>query len=66
MSRTLIVIGLVLVAIGVLWPWIGKLPFGRLPGDLLIQREGYTIFIPLGTGLVISVALSLLLWFLNK
>ena len=66
MSRTLIVLGLVLVAIGVLWPWLGRIPFGRLPGDILIQREGYTIFIPLGTGLLVSIALSLLLWFLNR
>ena len=66
MSRTLIVVGLVLVAIGVLWPWIGKLPLGRLPGDILIRREGYTIFMPVGTGLLISLALSLLPWFLNR
>ena len=66
MSRTLIVLGLVLVAIGLLWPWVGKLPFGRLPGDILIERERLYLFIPLGTGLLISVVLSLFLWFLNR
>ena len=66
MSRTLIILGLVLVAAGLLWPWLGKLPLGRLPGDILIEREGTTIYLPLGTGLVLSVLLSVLLWLLNR
>ncbi len=66
MSRALIVIGLVIVAIGLLWPWIGKLPIGRLPGDFVIERGGMTIYLPLGTGLVLSIVLSALLWLLNR
>jgi hypothetical protein len=66
LSRTLIILGLVLVAVGLLWPWLGKLPFGRLPGDIVIEREGMTIYLPLGTGLLLSVLLSALLWLLNR
>ena len=66
MSRTLIVIGLVLVVVGLLWPWLGKLPFGRLPGDIVIEREGLTVCLPFGTMIVLSVVLSLLLWLLNR
>jgi hypothetical protein len=66
MSRTLIILGIALVVLGLAWPWIGRLPFGRLPGDILIEREGMTIFLPFGTMILISVALSLLLWLLNR
>jgi hypothetical protein len=66
MARTLIILGLVLVGVGLLWPWLGKLPLGRLPGDLVIEREGVTIYLPLGTGLLLSVILSALLWLLNR
>ena len=59
MSRTLIIIGLLIVALGVLWPWLGKLGLGRLPGDFVIKRDGFTFYAPLATGLLISIALSL-------
>jgi hypothetical protein len=66
MSRTLIVIGLVLVVAGLLWPWLTRLGLGRLPGDIVIQREGFTFYAPIVTGLVISIVLSLILWLLNR
>ena len=66
MGRTLIILGLVLVAIGLLWPWLGKLPFGRLPGDIVIERESLTFHFPLMTSIVISIVLSLVFWFLNR
>jgi hypothetical protein len=62
MSRLLIIFGLVLVAVGVLWPVIAKLGLGRLPGDLLIERENFRLYIPIATSLLIS----LVLWFLNR
>ena len=58
MSRTLIIFGLVLVAAGLLWPFLSKLGLGRLPGDLVIERENFTFYLPLGTCLLISVVLS--------
>lgn len=66
MSRTLIVIGLVLVVAGLLWPWLTRLGLGRLPGDIVIQREGFTFYAPIATGLIISVVLSLIFWLISR
>lgn len=65
MSRALILIGLILVAAGLLWPWIGSLGLGRLPGDIVIERENFTLYIPITTGLLMSVILTVLLWLLR-
>jgi hypothetical protein len=70
MSRFLIVAGLVLLVLGVAWPLISKLGLGHLPGDIRIEREGFSLYIPLMTGLVVSVVLSLILalvdWLFRK
>ncbi|MGF1607795.1 MAG: DUF2905 domain-containing protein [Kiloniellales bacterium] len=66
MSRFLIILGIVLVAAGLLWPLFQKLGLGRLPGDIVIEREGFRLYLPIGTSLVISVVLSAILWFLNR
>ncbi|MDH4108745.1 MAG: DUF2905 domain-containing protein [Gammaproteobacteria bacterium] len=66
MQRVLIVIGLALVAIGLLWPWLGKLPLGKLPGDIVIDRENFRFYFPLTTMVLLSVAASLALWFFRR
>ena len=66
MSRTLILIGLVLVAAGLLWPWLGKLGLGRLPGDILIKRDNFVFYAPLASGLLVSVALSIIFWLFHR
>jgi hypothetical protein len=66
MSRTLIVLGLAIAAVGFLWPWISRLGLGRLPGDILIQREGFTFYAPITTGILVSLGLSLILWLLSR
>ena len=66
MQRGLIVLGIAIVLAGVLWPWLSKLPFGRLPGDIRIEGEHGGFFFPIVTCLVISVVVSLLLWFFRK
>ena len=66
MQRVLIAIGVVLVLIGLLWPWIGKLPIGRLPGDIRIEKDGFVFFFPIVTGIVISIVVSLIIWLLRK
>jgi uncharacterized protein HemY len=66
MSRLLIIFRLVLIAVGVLWPVIAKLGLGRLPGDVVIERENFRLYIPIATSLLISLLLSLVLWFLNR
>lgn len=66
MQRALIVIGLVLVAAGFAWPWLAKLGLGRLPGDIRIEAENGVFYFPLVTCIVISVVLSLVLWFIRR
>ena len=66
MSRWLIIFGVVLIAAGLLWPILQKLGLGRLPGDIVIERENFRFYFPIVTSLVISVVLSLILWLLNR
>ena len=66
MARWLLILGLVLVATGMLWPWLAKLGIGRLPGDLLLERGSLRVYLPITTTLLISLLLSLLLWLLNR
>jgi len=65
-AKWLIVLGLVLVALGLLWPLIQKLGLGRLPGDIVIERENFRLYLPLGTSILISVVLSLVLWLIGR
>lgn len=62
MQRVLIGLGLALLLLGVLWPWLGRLPFGRLPGDILIEREGSRFYFPITTCIVVSLMVSLVAW----
>ncbi|WP_407147279.1 DUF2905 domain-containing protein [Bradyrhizobium sp. ORS 86] len=66
MSRTLIVLGVVLVVMGICWPLIGRLGLGRLPGDIVIQRPNFSFYFPLMTSLIISIVLSVVLWLINR
>ena len=61
-ARLLIVLGVVLVAIGLLWPLISKLGLGRLPGDIVIRRDHAVFYAPITTCLLISLVLSLIVW----
>ena len=65
-GRWLITIGLVLVVIGICWPWLSRLGLGRLPGDIVVARDGFRFYFPIVTCLVVSIVLSLILWLLNR
>jgi hypothetical protein len=65
-GRFLIIAGLVLVALGIVWPLIARFGLGRLPGDIVIERENFRLYVPLATGLLVSVILSMVLWLLNR
>jgi hypothetical protein len=65
-SRWLVTAGLVLVVVGLLWPWLGKLGLGRLPGDIVIERGNFSFYFPILTCLAVSLIVSLILWFLNR
>lgn len=65
-QRVLIVLGIVILLVGLLWPWLGKLPLGRLPGDIVIDRPGFRFYLPLTTMVLVSLLLSLILWLFRK
>lgn len=66
MSRILIIIGLAIAAIGLLWPWLARLGFGRLPGDVWVQRGNFTFYMPITTSILVSLVLSLIFWLLSR
>jgi hypothetical protein len=66
MSRFLVILGLVIVAIGLACPWLSRLGLGRLPGDIVIEREGFSFYFPIVTSLLLSLVLSLILWLLRR
>ncbi|MDD5248375.1 MAG: DUF2905 domain-containing protein [Rhodocyclaceae bacterium] len=66
MRRLLIGIGVISLAAGLLWPWLSKLPLGRLPGDITIERENFSFYFPITTSIIVSVLLTLILWFWRK
>ena len=66
-GKILIIIGTVMVIAGLMIHFGIKIPLlGRLPGDIRIEKEGFSFFFPLGSCLLISLALTLLFWLLRK
>lgn len=66
MARSLIILGIVLIVLGLAWPWLARLGLGRLPGDILIERENYRIYIPVTTAILVSLVLSVLFFLFRK
>ncbi len=67
LARFLIVIGVILVVVGLALLLLPKIPWlGRLPGDIVIKRENFTFYFPLGTSILISVILSLIFWLFRR
>jgi hypothetical protein len=66
MRSILIHVGLVLLLAGLFWPWLGKIPLGRLPGDIVIVRSGFKVYIPIATTLLLSLLPSLLFRLFRK
>ncbi|MCZ6718753.1 MAG: DUF2905 domain-containing protein [Gammaproteobacteria bacterium] len=66
MSRLLISIGLALVLLGVMWPWLSKIGLGRLPGNIVIERENFRFYLPLTTGIIVSILVTALMWIMRK
>jgi Protein of unknown function (DUF2905) len=61
----LLAAGAILLVLGLLWPIVSRY-FGRLPGDLVVRRENWTLAFPIVTCLVLSVLLSLILWLFRR
>jgi hypothetical protein len=66
MQKVLIIAGVLLVIAGIFWPWLIKLPFGRLPGDIIINKPGMKVYIPVTTMILVSIIVSAILWWFRK
>lgn len=66
MNRLLIVLGLLLLVAGLAWPWLTKLGLFRLPGDIVIERDGFRFYFPITTMIIVSIVVSLLFWLFRK
>lgn len=66
MSKLLIIIGLLLIIIGLLWPYILKLNLFHLPGDIVVKKENFSFYFPITTSILLSIILSLLIWLFSK
>ncbi|TSK05775.1 MAG: DUF2905 domain-containing protein [Geobacter sp.] len=66
-GKSLIILGLIIAAIGAIFTLAGKIPWlGRLPGDIYVKKENFTFYFPLATSIIISLLLSLILWFFRR
>jgi hypothetical protein len=66
-GKALLALGLTIAAIGGALLLFGKIPFlGKLPGDITVERPGFTLYVPLATSLLISVLVSLVLWLFRR
>jgi hypothetical protein len=66
MAKVLILAGVVLVAVGLLVLAAQRFGLGRLPGDIVIERDGFTLYLPIATSLIVSLVLTLVLWLLGR
>lgn len=66
MQRFLIITGLALLIAGFAWPWLSRLPLGRLPGDINVVREGFSFHFPIMTSIIVSVLVSILIWIFRR
>ena len=66
MQKLLVTLGVILVAAGLLWPYLSRLGLGRLPGDIAIQGERGGFYFPIVTCLLVSLVLSLVFWLAGK
>lgn len=66
MAKIFIVTGIVLLLVGLIMFATERFGLGRLPGDIVIEREGFTLYLPLATSLLVSLGLTLVLWLLSR
>jgi membrane protein implicated in regulation of membrane protease activity len=66
MARFLIILGLILLITGLLWPYVTRVGLGHLPGDIIVHRGNTTFYFPIVTSIILSVVLSALLWIFGR
>lgn len=65
-QKILIILGILLLIAGLTWPWISKLPFGKLPGNIVVDRPGFKFYFPIISTIIISAVISFVLWLIKK
>ncbi|MDY0083732.1 MAG: DUF2905 domain-containing protein [Ignavibacteriaceae bacterium] len=65
-QKIIIAAGIVIILIGLTWNWISKLPFGKLPGDIVVDKPGIKFFFPITSMIILSVIISLIVWVVRK
>ena len=65
-QKILILIGVIIIVIGLTWPWLSKLPFGKLPGDIVVDKPGFKFFFPITSMIIVSAIVSLIAWLIRK
>ncbi len=65
-SRFLVTLGIVLILAGIVWPFLQRMGIGRLPSDIVVEREGFRFYFPIVTSILLSLILTLILWFINR
>jgi hypothetical protein len=66
MPRILIVIGIILILAGLLWPWLKQLGLFRLPGDIVIEKENFRFYFPITSAIILSVVISIIFWIFRR
>lgn len=67
MQKTIIIIGIIFIIIGVIWPFLVDTLFsGKLPGDIIVKKGRFTLYLPIMTCLILSIVISFINWFFNK
>lgn len=67
MQKTIIMIGVIFIYIGMIWPFlVNNLNLSRLPGDIIIKKERFILYFPIVTCLLLSLIISVIVWFFNK
>jgi hypothetical protein len=66
LAKFIILTGIVMLAVGSAWLLAERFGLGRLPGDVVIEREGFRLYIPITTSIIVSVVLTLLLWLIGR
>jgi hypothetical protein len=65
-QKILIFLGVAIIIIGFTWPWISKIPFGKLPGDIVVDRPNFKFFFPITSMIIISLVISFIIWLVKK
>ena len=66
MAKWLIILGVALILTGLAWPWLSRLGLGHLPGDIHIERKGFSFYLSITSSIIVSLVLSLLLWIFRR